>query len=246
MKKIIILTLCIVTCYIRAQNIHVQYNHVVSKTVSFNEDLYVRENSVYSVEDSIIQKPKDIFPDEDDFSIVLKTKIYKRKIAKDITKNNIKILEHLGKTEYLINDSLPIINWNIDYKTSKKINKYVCYKATGTFRGSNIIAYFTKELPYPTGPYKFGGLPGLILEVYEEGRKINSWKLISVNSNAEIPVFMVPKNIQAISLQKFLDLKKEKDDAFFKKFMPPAQGAAQIEIIKQPRNGIEKKYEWEN
>lgn len=28
---------------------------------------------------------------------------------------------------------------------------------------------------------------------------------------------------------------------FLKKFMPPAQGAAQIEIIKQPRNGIEKK-----
>ncbi|EOR29123.1 hypothetical protein, partial [Elizabethkingia meningoseptica] len=54
--------------------------------------------------------------------------------------------------------------------------------------------------------------------VYEEGRKINSWKLISVNSNAEIPVFMVPKNIQAISLQKFLDLKKTKKMMlFFKK-----------------------------
>ncbi|KGO08779.1 hypothetical protein KS04_19695 [Elizabethkingia miricola] len=93
----------------------------------------------------------------------------------------------------------------------------MCYKATAIFRGSNIVAYFTKEIPYPTGPYKFGGLPGLILEVYEEGRKINSWTVISINNHAEIPAIIIPKNIQEVSLQKFLELKKEKDNAFFKK-----------------------------
>lgn len=246
MKKIIILIHCIIVSYIQAQNIHAQYNHVVSKTVSFNEDLYLKGNSVYSVEDSIIHSPKDFSPDEDEFSLVLKTKIYKRKIVKDFTNNNIKILEHLGKTEYLIDDSLPAINWNIDYNSSKRIDKYLCYKATAIFRGSNIVAYFTKEIPYSTGPYKFGGLPGLILEVYEEGRKINSWKLIFINDLSEVPAIIIPKNIQEVSLQKFLELKKEKDDAFFKKLMAPAEGKAKIEIIKKSRNGIEKKYEWEN
>ncbi|OPC04684.1 hypothetical protein BAS09_03050 [Elizabethkingia ursingii] len=246
MKKKIILILCIIVSFVQAQDIHVQYNHVVSKMVSFNEDLYIKGNSVYSVEDSIIHKPKDISQEEDDFSFVLKTKIYKRKIVKNFTNNNIKILEHLGKIEYLIDDSLPIVNWKVNYNASKKIDKYLCYKATTVFRGSNIVAYFTKEIPYSTGPYKFGGLPGLILEVYEEGRKINSWKVISINDRAEIPVMMIPKNIQEVSLQKFLDIKKEKDDAFFKKLMAPAEGKAKIEIIKQSRNGIEKKYEWEN
>lgn len=141
---------------------------------------------------------------------------------------------------------MPAINWSIDYNISKKIDKYLCYKATAIFRGSNIVAYFTKEIPYPTGPYKFGGLPGLILEVYEEGRKINSWTVISINNHAEIPAIIIPKNIQEVSLQKFLELKKEKDNAFFKKLMAPAEGQAKIEMIKQPRNGIEKKYEWEN
>jgi GLPGLI family protein len=117
-----------------------------------------------------MHKTANISSEEDEFSFVLKTKIYKKKIIKDLTNSNIKILEHIGKTEYLIDDSLPIINWNVDYNTLK-IDKYLCYKATAIFRGSNIVAYFTKEIPYSTGPYKFGGLPGLILEVYEEGRK---------------------------------------------------------------------------
>ncbi|HCD9236007.1 TPA: GLPGLI family protein [Elizabethkingia anophelis] len=246
MKKIFILIHCIVFAYIQSQNIHVKYDHVASKIASFHEDLYIKGNSVYSVEDSIMHKPEGFSSDEDEFSFVLKTKIYKKRIVKNVTNNNLKILERLGKTEYLINDSLPKTNWNVDYNTSKKIDKYLCYKATTNFRGSNIIAYFTKEIPYSTGPYKFGGLPGLILEIYEDGKKVNSWKVISIDGHTEIPTIIIPKNIQTVSLQKFLELKKEKDDAFFKKLMAPAEGKAKIEMIKQQRNGIEKKYEWEN
>jgi hypothetical protein len=40
--------------------------------------------------------------------------------------------------------------------------------------------------------------------------KINSWKVISINNHAEIPVMIIPKNIQEVSLQKFLDLKKKR------------------------------------
>jgi GLPGLI family protein len=42
---------------------------------------------------------------------------------------------------------------------NKKILGYDCIKATANFRGSEVTAYFTKELPYSAGPFKFFGLP---------------------------------------------------------------------------------------
>ncbi|PXW09485.1 GLPGLI family protein [Chryseobacterium sp. CBTAP 102] len=40
-------------------------------------------------------------------------------------------------------------------------------KATTEFGGRNWIAWFTKDIPMPYGPYKFSGLPGLIMELYD-------------------------------------------------------------------------------
>lgn len=57
-------------------------------------------------------------------------------------------------------------NWKID-KETKKIGQFTAQKATVNFRGRDYIAWFTSEIPVPFGPWKFKGLPGLILEVYD-------------------------------------------------------------------------------
>ncbi|MFC0342845.1 GLPGLI family protein [Epilithonimonas hispanica] len=55
-------------------------------------------------------------------------------------------------------------NWNIT--TEKKIiGKYNVQKATTKFGGRNWEAWFSSEIPLFYGPYKFYGLPGLILEL---------------------------------------------------------------------------------
>lgn len=59
------------------------------------------------------------------------------------------------------------INWKILNET-KTIEELKVQKATTTFAGKNWIAWFTPEIQIQDGPYKFCGLPGLILNIEEE------------------------------------------------------------------------------
>lgn len=47
------------------------------------------------------------------------------------------------------------------------VKKRVDEKATTVFRGRTYEAWFTPDIPVSDGPWKFSGLPGLILEVHD-------------------------------------------------------------------------------
>lgn len=59
------------------------------------------------------------------------------------------------------------MDWKIHPET-KEINGYKAQKATITFEGRNWEAWFTEQINIPYGPYKFYGLPGLILEMKDD------------------------------------------------------------------------------
>lgn len=59
------------------------------------------------------------------------------------------------------------INWTI-FPETKTIEGFKVQKATTTFGGRNWIAWFTNDIQIQDGPYKFCGLPGLILNIGDE------------------------------------------------------------------------------
>lgn len=59
------------------------------------------------------------------------------------------------------------INWTISPET-KTIEGFKVQKATTTFGGRNWVAWFTNDIQIQDGPYKFCGLPGLILSVGDD------------------------------------------------------------------------------
>ncbi len=60
-----------------------------------------------------------------------------------------------------------IKNWKL-VDESKVISTIMCKKAEVTFKGRNWIAWYVPEIPLPYGPYKFSGLPGLIVKITDD------------------------------------------------------------------------------
>jgi len=65
---------------------------------------------------------------------------------------------------FLYKETLPQMVWTLLNET-QVILTYPCQKATTTFRGRKYEAWFTTKIPINNGPWKFGGLPGLILKI---------------------------------------------------------------------------------
>ncbi len=77
------------------------------------------------------------------------------------------------------------IQWTI-LPEQKKYFGYAVQKAITTFKGRQYIAWFTSEIPIALGPYKFKGLPGLIVEIYDPG-KTHYFKLIEQKKGILLP-----------------------------------------------------------
>ncbi|WP_028122388.1 GLPGLI family protein [Epilithonimonas tenax] len=58
------------------------------------------------------------------------------------------------------------IDWKLEQETGK-VQTFDVQKASASFGGREWTAWFTREIPFNEGPYKFKGLPGLILEIQD-------------------------------------------------------------------------------
>jgi GLPGLI family protein len=67
---------------------------------------------------------------------------------------------------YKYNEELITQNWVITSDTTQILGM-PCIKATTNFRGRDYEAWFTNQIPTVHGPWKFYGLPGLIIKVYD-------------------------------------------------------------------------------
>ena len=59
---------------------------------------------------------------------------------------------------------MPEFEWRVNDEISDTIIGYPCKTAECSFRGRHWKVWFSEELPMPYGPWKFHGLPGMILK----------------------------------------------------------------------------------
>jgi len=109
---------------------------------------------------------------------------YYKKINENIVSNFIDD-QILGKIIIKKNNK---VNWKL-HNEIKKIENFICYKATATIKYNNgvgnfqkeIIAWYCPNIPYSYGPKGYGGLPGMILEFQENNIVIGAKKIVFNN-----------------------------------------------------------------
>ena len=97
--------------------------------------------------------------------------------------------------------------WKINAEVTKDILGYKCVLATTNFKGRLYTAYFTKDIAIPDGPRKFSGLPGLIMEIFDDSG-ILYVKFNNISVVDKMPDYDFNKNM-AISWEEGVSLAKK-------------------------------------
>jgi GLPGLI family protein len=84
--------------------------------------------------------------------------------------NKLFTIENMG-VNYIVEENPEKINWKIE-KDTQVIEGINCKKATALFKGRNWTAWFAEELPFASGPWKLNGLPGLIIQAYDDKKEV--------------------------------------------------------------------------
>ncbi len=153
---------------------------------------------------------------------------------------------NLPTVSALVTDIYPELKWVVGNE-SKKIAGYNCIKATTSYRGRKWNAWFAPDIAVPFGPWKLHGLPGIILEAYDDTEMfiMRAAVVEHVKSDLFDQDFKKLRNTynkQAITYRQFL---ADRDEAFDNIAKEMNKDGANMKVKEVPRNGIELKYEWE-
>ena len=109
--------------------------------------------------------------------------------------------------QYRYTEPWPSMQWTLESK-KQTICGYQCQKATCHWRGRDYEAWFTSAIPMKSGPWKFGGLPGLIMKIYDT-KHLYTWEAVSVE-NGSFPILQLEERFFKDSNRKKV-LKMQRD-----------------------------------
>ena len=109
--------------------------------------------------------------------------------------------------QYRYKESWPSMQWTLGNE-KQRICGYQCQKATCHWRGRDYEAWFTSAIPMKSGPWKFGGLPGLIMKIYDT-KHLYTWEAVSVE-NGSFPILQLEERFFKDSNRKKV-LKMQRD-----------------------------------
>ncbi|AKH94515.1 GLPGLI family protein [Elizabethkingia anophelis] len=226
------------------KQLSIKYLNVRSEIANVYETLYTDGVNVISIQDG------NIMSSNPNYKLKGRDLYFISKINKVKSNSNkfqyTAAIGYNADKQYFVNDSVPNFKWTIHENSTKKILGYNCIKATTIFRGAKITAYYTPDIPYSVGPFKFFGLPGAILDVREDNKRYDMWKAIEVNLDDKTKVNYHPKfpDYKNVDIRTYIELKdadRKRFSAAVNKTLPAGVHGDSV----PERLGVEKIFEWE-
>lgn len=121
-------------------------------------------------------------------------------VEKNPAEQSIIFKDRIGRDQYAYTENQPF-SWKILPETVT-IGEYKTQKAETEYGGRKWTAWFTMDLPYQDGPYKFSGLPGLIVKIQDE-KGDYTFDLMQVKKLAELPELQQRGQDISITKDKF-------------------------------------------
>ena len=102
------------------------------------------------------------------------------------------------------------MDWKLDAQKDTVILGYTCQTAYIKYAGRDYIAWYCPQIPIADGPYKFNGLPGLILKIGDtKGQHI--FTLASIQKLTYIqPITYILSSFVNITNEEYLKIMKSK------------------------------------
>lgn len=120
----------------------------------------------------------------------------------------------IDEDNLVYSERLPLQKW-VTHKETKTICGYLCQKATCNWRGRSYTAWYTPQIPVSAGPWKFGGLPGLIMAVSDSTGDY-TWEAVAV-SKGKFPVYAPRrKKYTKSTREKVLKLQRQLHEDYIK------------------------------
>ncbi|WP_421919155.1 GLPGLI family protein [Marinifilum sp.] len=170
-KRLLVMLACLMICAtLQAQKkeLLISYNQQVKMFNPMTQD-----SSYFGSIIEVLTKEKEIFTRRvmhmngykyiNGMKIPQNDTLYTYQVKINLAK--AELLQSIFNKELLLKEPLNLFEWKLSGET-KRILGYLCNKATCSFRGRSYEAYFTRDIPFKAAPWKFHGLPGVVLEVY--------------------------------------------------------------------------------
>jgi len=247
LKKLIILPLLLLGLMISAQETANRFFYELSfkpkkdsakidkvmATLDIVKDKSIYQDFTITAQDSIIKMAVEEMQKSKtwkDLSKTIKMPKFSFKIYKIYPDMKEQYVDRISKNLFAYEETIKF-DWKI-LSDKEKIGEYNTQKATTEFGGRKWTAWFSTDIPFQDGPYKFYGLPGLIVKIEDEGKNY-SWLLSGNKSVKDWKEFSYVEELQAqsgmVSNEKKV-IPKDKFDKAFSAFKqdPMAEWRAQV------------------
>lgn len=184
------------------------------------------EHSVKYLEDSLMIQYKNEAPDVA-MQIIWPQIMGNRRgyftsysLIKTNNSTKVDLYELASKKFYHLIDEVNFY-WNISSKPDTTICGIKSKEATTSFRGRAYRAWFAMSIPINDGPYKFKGLPGLIVKIVDQQNQ-HSFELTSFEKiNYEKPILLQKKKRISLEKEDYVRMKQNESLDRLKKYGDP-------------------------
>ncbi len=161
-------------------------------------------------------------------------------VEKDLAEQKVTFKNRIARDQYSYEEDRAL-DWKI-LPDIAQIGDYKAQKAEVDFGGRKWIAWFTQDVPVMDGPYKFSGLPGLIVKI-EDSKGDYSFDLKETKKINELPTFQQRGNVVVVKRKDYEKQaeKYRKDPLSFMNLQsggfggPPQGGGGGIRIQADPQ-----------